>query len=135
MRGGKLVEIGGSRPSDAEAPYVQDDTLEKPLRDLVTGKMYDSKSALLKAYKARGSRVVGNDWVNEEPRNEVPDKVTDAVVQDAIEKAWSIETDPDKRREKRGQERVELEKFMKHQGYNYDVIAKAHEIQQMIRGR
>lgn len=133
MRDGECVEIGERRPQSTDAPFVQNDTLEKPLRDLVTGKMYDSKSALLSAYKARGSRVVGNDWVNSEPKNEVPDRITEEKILEATEKALAIETNPDRRREKRSQERIELERFMKHQGYNYEVTKEAREIQAMMR--
>lgn len=98
---GEVVEILGLDAGAEQSAAVHQDTLSTPLRDPVTGKMYDSKSKLLEAYAARGSRVVGNDWANSSMKPEdcrPKDKITDAKMQDAIRKAEAVHSDPAKRR-------------------------------------
>lgn len=93
-----LVEQVAGITEEAKAHFVHQDTLETPLKDLVTWKMYDSKSALLDAYKQRGSRVVGNDWVGDTKPTGPADTITDAKIMEAVHKAEAIQRDPARRR-------------------------------------
>jgi hypothetical protein len=101
MRGGKLVEVGNnSSPLDPVAPFVQDDTLDKPIRFLASDKaeFYDSKSAYLRRVKAEGLSVVGNDLISQRPHSTPTDRITEEKILDRIEKAESILNDPSKYR-------------------------------------
>jgi hypothetical protein len=97
-RDGEVIEDVAGITEEAKSAFVHQDTLEKPLKDLVTGKMYDSKSALLDAYKARGSRVVGNDWVGDTTPTGPKDQITDEKIMKAIHQAEAIQRDPARRR-------------------------------------
>lgn len=113
---GEVIEDIAGITEEAKLHFVHQDTLEKPLKDLVTGKMYDSKSALLDAYKARGSRVVGNDWVGDTTPTGPKDQITDAKIMQAMLKAEAIQRDPARRREWQAMERRKAEaqrQFMK----------------------
>lgn len=127
------MEKGGAQSSEVDAPFVSQDSIGQALRHPKTGEMVESKTRWNQINKEHGLRVVGNDWVNSEPKNDVPDRITEEKILEATEKALAIESNPDKRKEKRAQERIELERFMRHQGYNYEVIKEAREIQGMMR--
>ena len=108
MRDGKAVEI--TKPRSSEAHAVHGDTIIGGIRDLTTGKVYDSKSAYLKNLAARGLHVVGNDL--ESSRNvRLEEKVTDDIILDRIERAEAIESDPDKRKEFEYHSRAALERY------------------------
>lgn len=133
-RDGKMVERG--RPSEeVDAPFVHQDSFKSALKHPKTGEMVESLSRWNQINKEHGLRVVGNDWVDAPMKHDVKDRITDEKIIEATEKALSIELDPDKRKVKRGQEREDLERFMKHRGYSYEAIATARQIQEMIRGR
>lgn len=108
---GQMVEVGGSQAEESETPFVVDDTLPTPLRNMATGVTYTSRSEYIKSVKAAGCTIVGNDWVGEGPRNNVQDTVTEEKIMAAIEKAEAIEMNPDKRAEKRYQEQRDLERY------------------------
>lgn len=95
---GKIVEVGKKEAtSESLSPFVQDDTLKAPLRHPVTGRHYDSLSAYMRTNKRLGLEVVGNDLLSKKQDNK-PERITDALVMDKIEKAESILSDPSKRR-------------------------------------
>lgn len=80
-----------------ETPFfIQGDTLDKPLKHPVTGKMYDSRSEYLKATKALGLEVVGDEKLSQRPRN-LKENITDDKIIDAIQRAEAIQSDPFKR--------------------------------------
>jgi hypothetical protein len=62
-----MPEVIGA-PSDAlPVPYLATDTMS-PVQSMLDGKMYDSKSALRRTYKAAGVTEVGNDPARLRPR-------------------------------------------------------------------
>lgn len=93
-----LEEIGVAKSSEPVAPYVHDDTLAKPLRNLVTGTIHTSKSAYLAEVRKTGHQVVGNDWVGNMTKHDIRDKITDNIVIDRTHKAEAILSDPSRRR-------------------------------------
>lgn len=97
MRNGKIEEIGKEGASQPEAPFVHDDTLSHPVRNLVTGKLYDSTSAFKRSAKEAGCDIVGNDFRGRAPRRP-KNEISEKVILDKIEKAESIASDPTKRR-------------------------------------
>jgi len=101
MVDGELVELEdiSGITDEAKLHFVHNDTLEKPLKNLVTGKMYDSKSAYLRDVHKMGSRVVGNDWVGDNKPTGPADIITDAKIMEAMRKAEAIQRDPARRRE------------------------------------
>jgi len=100
VRDGKYYDLEkGESPEKEEirsSAYVQDDTMS-PLKHLVSGKIFDSKSAYLKECKKLGLDVIGNDLLSKENQAR-PDKITDSLILDKIEKAESIYNDPTKYR-------------------------------------
>lgn len=98
MVDGELVEILGLSPK-VEAAAIHADTLDKPLRHPVTGRIHDSKSEYLRDCEQTGTRVVGNDWLGLEA-TKPQDRVTDEVIMDRMRKAEAILRDPAKRRER-----------------------------------
>lgn len=129
------MEKGRTTSKGSASPFVHQDSFKTPLRHPKTGEMVDSQTRWNQINKEHGLRVVGNDWINDEPKNEVRDRITDEKVIDACDRALAIETDPDKRRQKRYQEQVELENFMRRRGDSYEVIKHAREIQEMMHSR
>ena len=65
-RNGELVPKHLAEPlirparSDIAAPYLALDTMA-PIKSMLDGKMYDSKAALRRTYKAAGVREIGNE--------------------------------------------------------------------------
>jgi len=100
IRNGKYYNLEkGESPEKEEigsSAYVQDDTMS-PLKHLVSGKMFDSKSAYIKECKKLGLNIIGNDLLSKENQAR-PDKITDSMILDKIEKAESIYNDPTKYR-------------------------------------
>lgn len=97
FRDGKLVEIyNDDAPKEPSSAYIQQDTLDRPLRNPVDGKLYDSKSAYLRSLPD-GYRVIGNEKLSKLPRN-TPEKITEAKIMDAQLRAESILGDPAKHR-------------------------------------
>ena len=108
---GRLIERGFS-PS-VEVHGVTQDSFKTPLRHPKTGEMVESLTRWNAINKEHKLKVVGNDWIKDGPKNDLPDfdKRFEEKLTDAMEKAWSIESNYDLRMEKRGREREELEKF------------------------
>lgn len=94
----ELEEICGL-DAHVAAAAIHQDTLEKPLRHPVTGRIHDSKSEYLRDCDRTGTRVVGNDWLGLEPTRP-EDKFTDEMIIDRIHRAEAIMRDPAKRRER-----------------------------------
>lgn len=115
---GEIVEVLGLT-KEVEAHAVHQDTLEKPLKHPVTGKIHDSKSAYLKDCELTGTRVVGNDWINGSQKLEdckPKDLITDDKILRAMKKAENIQRDPAKRRQWQATERrkyIAQQQFMR----------------------
>lgn len=120
MRNGEIVELRKKvELSQPLAPFVQDDTLAKPIKNLVTGKMYDSASAYKESVKNAGCSIVGNDWVGKtpgRPTNEIPER----VIMDKIEKAESIISDPAKLRAHHNMNLERMERQARAMGSRYN---------------
>ncbi len=58
----KLIEV--DKGHWRETPFVQSDQLEKPLKHVVSGRWFDSKSEYRKETKRLGCVEVGNDLLN-----------------------------------------------------------------------
>lgn len=100
MIDGKLTQLVIEPTEIPDCPSVIGDTLDKPIKNLVNDKMYDSKSAYLKDVKRMGLEVVGNDLLSGKQRR-VKDSLTEDVVLDRIQRAESIVNDPSKLRARR----------------------------------
>lgn len=97
---GKIQEIEvEGLTKEAQSHFVHQDTLEKPLRHPVTGRIHDSKSGYMRDCEATNTRVVGNDWVGTTPEGP-KDLIDDALIMDRMRKAEAILRDPAKRRER-----------------------------------
>lgn len=90
------VEVSTATPA---APAVHQDTLKAPLRDMSSkdGKVYESKSAYLRAVKQKGFEVVGND-LQSQKQHTPPEKITEALVMETVQKAEAVLSDPARRR-------------------------------------
>lgn len=107
MRDLKLVEVGGDiQPS--QTPFIHDDSMP-PLRHLVSGKVFDSKAQYLAECRKHNVSVVGNDLLSKQ-KHELPDRLTDAKVMDAVHKAESIMSDPSKLRARMNENLAILER-------------------------
>lgn len=107
MRDLKLVEVGGDiQPS--QTPFVHDDSMP-PLRHLVSGQIFDSKSKYLAECRKHNVSIVGNDLLSKQ-KHELPDRLTDAKVMDAVHKAESIMADPSKLRARMNENLAILER-------------------------
>jgi hypothetical protein len=91
----KLIEFSKELPapvkvrhepklSDLPCPRLASDSME-PVRSQFDGRMYDSKSALRRTYRAAGVTEVGNDPARLRPFKRKP--VADKPIADAVEKA------------------------------------------------
>jgi hypothetical protein len=130
IRDGELVELTRS-VSEVDAPAVHQDSFKDGLKHPVTGETVYCHSRWNEINRERGLRVVGNDWVGDgPPKNDIKDRITEERVMDAIEKSISIETDPDKRREKRYREERELEAYY---GRKHDTIKNIIQIRELRR--
>jgi len=70
--------------SDLPCPRIMSDTMD-PVQSQVDGKMYDSKSAIRRSYKATGHEEVGNDPARLRPF--VPPKVSRKEIKDTVARA------------------------------------------------
>lgn len=102
-------EVYDDSPTVPVAPAVHQDTLSRPIRDLVTGKMHDSASTYKREVKARGDEIVGNDLLSRKPQV-LQERITDAVVMDRIERAEAIQADPTKFRARQNENLERLER-------------------------
>lgn len=104
-RDGKLVEKA-KRKTTNSLHSVHGDTLEKPIKNLVTDTWHDSKSSYMREIDEHNRKhgtdlqVVGNDLLSERiKRKERPEFLTDSKIKDAMDHAKAILNDPAKKRE------------------------------------
>lgn len=95
-------------PPPASSPAIHQDTLDRPIRNMATGEVYDSKSAYLKNLP-KGCEVVGNDLLSGKKSNP-PEKITEARILDAMQKAEAICSDPVKYRARQNENFERLER-------------------------
>lgn len=107
-RDGEFVEIGKSDFGDSVTPYVHDDSMPE-LKHLVSGEIFNSKSAYRERNRELGLSVVGNDLLSKKPRN-LPDKIDEKLVLDKIERAEAICSDPEKFRARQNENIERLER-------------------------
>ena len=98
-------------PTESVAPAVHQDTMPR-LRHPVTGHIYESKSAYMRATNRLGLTVVGNDLLSKR-KNTPTDIVTEERVLEAIQKSESILSDPAKRNELKYKNQRLLEEYNK----------------------
>lgn len=112
---GEVRQVAGhDMPLEVDAPFVRQDSFKAALRHPETGEMVNSLTRWNEINKAHKLDIVGNDWKNQGPRNNLPkDCVIEKRFDDAYERAWAIESDPDKRKERRGRQREEVERYYK----------------------
>jgi hypothetical protein len=104
IRDGKFLnedEISEFSVKQPVAPNVIDDTMA-PLRHLVTGEVFESKSAFRRVTKMMGLEEVGNDLLSKR-KQKVPDLLSEERVNRAIERAEAICSDPTKYRARQEQ--------------------------------
>lgn len=82
---------------ESKSAVVHQDTMKKALRHPVTDEIVDSMTRWNRINKEKGLECVGNELLSERKRT-VEDKVTEARIMDAMEKAESICSDPTKYR-------------------------------------
>lgn len=97
-------------PPTPLSPAIHQDTLDKPIRNMITGKIYDSASSYKKELP-KGVEIVGNERLSNKPRN-IPDRLTEAQVMDAVHKAEAICGDPTKFRDRQNEN---IERLERHQ--------------------
>lgn len=97
---------------EPEPFYVHQDTLEKPLKHPVTGKIYDSRSEYEKDTRKMGLEIVGEDKLSQRPTRR-HDSLTEEKIIDAIHKAESIVGDPTKFRARMNENIERLERAEK----------------------
>lgn len=102
-------EIYDDAPAIPVAPAVHQDTLSRPIRDLVTGKMHDSASTYKREVRARGDEIVGNDLLSKKPQV-LKEHITEAMVMDRIERAEAIASDPAKFRARQNENLARIER-------------------------
>lgn len=99
---------------EARTHFVKGDSFKYPLRHPKTDEMVESMTRWNEINREHKLEVVGNDWIGEgDPKNDLPsERITDDRFNEAFEKAWATETNQDKRAERTGRQRVELEKYL-----------------------
>lgn len=112
FKDGKVHELGIEQPRQVNAPYVQGDTLGRPLRHMVSGKMFDSKSELRRENDRTGCIEVGTERLSEK-KHSTREIITEKLVLDRIEKAESILNDPSKYRARVEENHRRLERMEK----------------------
>lgn len=80
----------------SQSAFIQQDTID-PIRHMVSGKIFDSRSAYLKECERTNTKVVGNDWVGG-VKHDLPDKLTEERIVDAMDFAESTVGDSSKLR-------------------------------------
>lgn len=104
---GKLIQVSGET-QESKSAFVHEDTIS-PLRNLVTGKYYNSKSKYIKDCKALGLQIVGNDLLSKQ-KDQRKENITETKVLNAIEKAESICNDPYKLNQHRNRNLMLMER-------------------------
>lgn len=96
-----------------KSAYVHtDEIIGRPLKNMVTGKLYTSKSKYIKDVKALGLEIVGNDKLSQ--RKHTPRQtLTDEMILDRIQRAESILEDPAKYRARQNENLERLERYKK----------------------
>jgi len=102
---------GDSEAAESMSAAVHQDTMPA-LAHPVTGQVFESKSAYLRAVKADGLTVVGNDLLSRKAHTPT-DKITEEKVIDAIQKTEAIMSDPARRNELRYKNERILEEYKK----------------------
>ena len=99
---------------EAKAHFVHGDTFKYALRHPKTGEMVDSMTRWNAINREHKLEVVGNDWISPDgPKNDLaPERINDERFNEAFEKAWATETSYDKRAERAGRQRLELERYL-----------------------
>ena len=99
---------------EARTHFVKGDSFKYPLRHPKTDEMVESMTRWNEINREHKLEVVGNDWIGEgDPKNDLPsERITDDRFNEAFEKAWATETNQDKRAERTGRQRVELERYL-----------------------
>lgn len=128
-RNGKIVELGAKQIEESESAFVHEDSFKAPLKHPKTGEMVDSLSRWNAINREHKLEVVGND-LHSKNMSKPADKVTEERFQEAYEKAWATETDPDKSRQKRYREVRELENYF---GKQSEVIKHIVRIRELDR--
>lgn len=103
FRNNECVEVYNSEKENKSA-YVHGDEIA-PLRHPITGEIFTSASKMLRRTKELGCETVGTELQSSKPTI-IPDKITESLVMDRIEKAESILNDSSKFRA-RQQENLE----------------------------
>lgn len=106
IRDGVYYKSGEHPRSSSRSHSISQDTLATPLRHPVTGKMYDSKSALLRSYKEGEIKynVIGNELMSEQPER-LSKGLRDDQIVDAVDYAESVLSDSSKHRAWKSRER------------------------------
>lgn len=104
------TEETSTTPPTPISAAIHQDTLDKPIRNMITGKFYDSASQYKKELP-KGVEIVGNEKLSSRPRT-IPDRFTEAQVMDAIQKAEAICSDPTKFRDRQNEN---IERLERHQ--------------------
>lgn len=100
---GKWQELGTSSSDDVNAPAVHGDEMDK-LTHPITGEEVTSRNRWNAINKEHGVEVVGNDLLSKQKRN-IPDRITEERILDAIHKAEATVGNYDKLSEARGRNR------------------------------
>lgn len=80
-------ELAGERnPGRSDLPFPMIVTDQIELKSMVDGKIYTSKAALRKSYRAGGYVEVGNEWLRNEPKVQAP-KVDRKAIKESVGKA------------------------------------------------
>jgi len=72
--------------SNLPFPMIISDQIE--LKSMVDGKIYTSKSALRRSYRAKGYDEVGNEWLRNEPKRVEP-KIDRRAIRDTVGRAMT----------------------------------------------
>jgi hypothetical protein len=81
-------EIRTRARSGLACPRISTDTME-PVRNMLDGRMYDSKAALRATYKAHGVTEVGNDSSVMAPKPSAAPRPDRKQIRETVEKAFS----------------------------------------------
>lgn len=102
---------GDSEAAESMSAAVHQDTMPA-MAHPITGQVFESKSAYLRAVKADGLTVVGNDLLSRKAHTPT-DKITEQRVMEAIQKTEAIMADPARRNELRYKNERMLEEYQK----------------------
>lgn len=105
---------GDSEAAESMSAAIHQDTMPA-MKHPVTGQVFESKSAYLRAVKADGLTVVGNDLLSRKAHTPT-DIITEEKVMDAIHKTEAIMSDPARRNELRYKNERILDEYKKTMG-------------------